>query len=414
MKPFYLEKRGRIFYIVMNDTSTGLKMFTKSSGKTTEHEAFQVAIAWCKHGIPQTKPGQKTESYALSESALLAAIERSAITVGTANRIVELLKRRGLLESTKHSNKPFATSLLAFYANDSEYVKDRALHGRKLTLQYLRKARAQIQKHYEPYFSDTLIDAVNREQMKAFQSHVCGIGLVADTVTRILSFAKTFFSWMKAEGKLLINPCEKLSNYASTKRERGVLSDTEVTQLFNAAWIDERTCIGNLLASQTGLRVGEIVALKKEDVGIDRLYIKHAWNDVDGLKTPKNGETRITPLLPDTRVKLLSLVDKNPHNDGFIFYSDKPDKPMGSSGFLYALRQALTQIGISLEQQKNRNLCFHSWRHYYAAKMADKVEVRSLQLATGHKSQAMTEHYAAHANEKHFQAVYDATKEQFT
>ena len=39
---------------------------------------------------------------------------------------------------------------------------------------------------------------------------------------------------------------------------------------------------------------------------------------------------------------------------------------------------------------------FHSWRHFYAAHMADRVDMRSLQLATGHKSPTMAAHYAAH------------------
>ncbi len=45
--------------------------------------------------------------------------------------------------------------------------------------------------------------------------------------------------------------------------------------------------------------------------------------------------------------------------------------------------------------------------------MADLVDARSLGLATGHKTQAMLEHYAVHANETHFQAVQNATVKAF-
>ena len=38
------------------------------------------------------------------------------------------------------------------------------------------------------------------------------------------------------------------------------------------------------------------------------------------------------------------------------------------------------------------------------------VDARSLGLATGHKTMAMLEHYANHANENHFKAVSEATE----
>jgi hypothetical protein len=45
--------------------------------------------------------------------------------------------------------------------------------------------------------------------------------------------------------------------------------------------------------------------------------------------------------------------------------------------------------------------------------MADLVDARSLGQATGHKTPAMLEHYAAHANENRFNAVKAATEKAF-
>jgi integrase len=58
-------------------------------------------------------------------------------------------------------------------------------------------------------------------------------------------------------------------------------------------------------------------------------------------------------------------------------------------------------------------ISFHSWRHYYAAHMADRVDIRTVQLATGHKNSAMAEHYAAHAQDKHFEGVSAAARDAF-
>ena len=61
-----------------------------------------------------------------------------------------------------------------------------------------------------------------------------------------------------------------------------------------------------------------------------------------------------------------------------------------------------------------RGICFHSWRHYYAKHLADKIELRKVQLATGHKSGIMAEHYANHAGEKDFAELSSAVEIAFS
>ena len=45
-----------------------------------------------------------------------------------------------------------------------------------------------------------------------------------------------------------------------------------------------------LQAMITGMRLGEIQAHRRCDIGDDMLYIRRAWSPVDGLKCPKNGK----------------------------------------------------------------------------------------------------------------------------
>jgi integrase len=45
--------------------------------------------------------------------------------------------------------------------------------------------------------------------------------------------------------------------------------------------------------------------------------------------------------------------------------------------------------------------------------MADRVDIRTVQLATGHKSAAMAEHYADHAQDQHFKGVAAAARDAF-
>lgn len=65
-----------------------------------------------------------------------------------------------------------------------------------------------------------------------------------------------------------------------------------------------------------------------------------------------------------------------------------------------------------MEERIARGLIFHEWRHFYAKKMADVLDMRAAKL-TGHKTPAMLEHYAAHAEEQDLKKVAKATAKVF-
>jgi integrase len=164
----------------------------------------------------------------------------------------------------------------------------------------------------------------------------------------------------------------------------------------------------------SGHRSGEILALRREDIGEDRIYVRHSWSVQDGLKGTKTSKERIAPLIPSIREELLALADSNPHGpDGFIFYGLLPDKPMVGNIFLDEFYAALEKIGITKEERKERGLCFHSWRHYFTAQLAAKLDARIVQQATGQATTEMLEHYANHELEGQLESLNKAADEVF-
>jgi integrase len=107
---------------------------------------------------------------------------------------------------------------------------------------------------------------------------------------------------------------------------------TEDEAVFNAPWTDKRAYIGNLLSITTGLRSGEVLAVRKSDIGKKVLTVRHSWSFIDGLKSPKNGDERNVPLLPEVWGGLMELLEDNPHtvDDPFVFYGLLEDKPMST------------------------------------------------------------------------------------
>ena len=78
----------------------------------------------------------------------------------------------------------------------------------------------------------------------------------------------------------------------------------------------------------------------------------------------------------------------------------------------YGKYKALENIGISSEARKERNITFHSWRHFYNSLMRGKIHDAKLRQLTGHKTLAMTDHYT-HFNINDFKDVLSIQEQYF-
>ena len=79
----------------------------------------------------------------------------------------------------------------------------------------------------------------------------------------------------------------------------------------------------------------------------------------------------------------------------FIFSKDKGKSPVSRAEIIRHLKLALENIGISKEEQKERFITFHSWRHYVNSYLMNSGVPKSIvQSIIGHvKDDSMTEHY---------------------
>ena len=196
--------------------------------------------------------------------------------------------------------------------------------------------------------------------------------------------------WAAENEYIPANPGEGLMKFSGKSVKRGVLAEDEVCKLFAKPWRHERAYVGNILAMSTGLRLGEVLAAQVRDIEMDRLRARHSWSEQDKLKGTKTGEERVVPLLPDVRAAMLELARKNPHGIGptaFVFWStEHPDRPIDAHPLPEELKAALLPLGFpkttrripakvreAAEYWWSRNVVFHSWRHYFAARMADRL-----------------------------------------
>jgi integrase len=418
MRRFSLFKRNNspFFYVQIKNPKTGKYLPPRSTGCRDKDEALLVVADWIKYGIPQSGRRRAFEDVFML-STLLSYIENATITEKDAVRIITALKDKGLIESAVMAGEgPENMALVPFLAefwdyDNSEYVRDKLAYGQKIGRRHCYEQSKRLC-HWEEFFEDARLKDVNRSMLKEFQFFLFDKGKASKTINHIISVGLTAFKWMYTEERMSYEIGRGLRKFSGEGESRGILTPDEAKRLFLLEWKNDLARVGNLVAATTGLRAGEVCALRPQDIGEKTLYVRNSFSRIEKLKDTKNHEEGEVPLLPAVRDELMRLADENPHSKGgYIFYSEDPEKPISQRTLLKGLENSLVKLRTGSNPSKEqvekaaayweeRNVVFHSWRHYYATYIADRVDLRTAQFAMRHKTAAMTQHYANHKNEE--------------
>jgi integrase len=407
MRRYYLHTRHGIFYAELV-TPEGRKIAARSTGKTTKDEALLVVAEWLKYGVPagrNRKP--RPVDVVMGLDGILKTIRKTDLNGEDACRIIAALKDRGIagVPEDDRGAVPFTEFLTTFwdYAA-SPYVREKLAHGHSIGKRHCYESLNRVRQHYFPAFEGRPLNSISRQDLKTFSLNLKDKGLSASSINKILISGTTALSWAFREGLIPRDPTGALIRFSGEMKKRGVLTPEEAEAVFSVPWKDKRAYAGNLLSITTGLRSGEVLALRKSDIGDGILFVRHSWSFIDGLKSPKNGEERKVPLLPEVKSALTELLEENPHrvNDPFVFYGLLENKPMDNKLLIEGLKNACSLAGIDAAA---RGIVFHSHRHYYAARMADRMTADQITRITGHKSRAVFEEYADHITRENLEEV---------
>ena len=185
-------------------------------------------------------------------------------------------------------------------------------------------------------------------------------------------------------------------------KKKDILRADYVSKLFDVAWGNEMSRLANLLAMYTGMRADEVQALRVCDIHDNYIWISHGWDDHVGLKTPKNGEERPAPISEELRDALLHMADFNPRRsidkeNSFVFFGKDAAKPVNQRLFNKYLNRALEACGYPNPEK----IRFHCWRHAFCTETKTLVnDDRMIRQVSGHKTQAVFEHYSDHLEMK--------------
>jgi integrase len=196
-------------------------------------------------------------------------------------------------------------------------------------------------KHLLPFFAEMPLININTSAIRKYrQERHKEKTLTAATVNRDLSVLRRILYWSVEEGYLATNPLGRLRMERERRTKHPVLSLREEQLLFAAAPPHLQRII--LCALHTGMRRGEILSQRWEDIDFDNriLHVSHS-------KTPE-GEAREIPLTS----RLYELLKANRQHRGPVFTYE------GS-----AIKIIKSSWGASLRRSGIRHFRFHDLRH---------------------------------------------------
>ena len=454
MRQFYLYKnQSGYFNAVLVDPFTGKKGKDKSTHTKDKIQAAVIASGWVEHGVPEARPNSR--GYALDSSVQRLNLKDICERVNEteAFELVNLLcKKYGLLIPSSVTSEPIAAPkkkiivvrkkaveeaapvavpapapttvpkpkkegipLSAFLLNfwdfeKSEFIKRYMAHGHNMTKRHTDNMQSLVRNYWQPYFGDEItVQELDRTTLDDFFFYLnTEKGLKGGTVNKAINCGSRALRYLFENKKIDSNPMAGIERFNPEEAERGIPTESEVRQLLNVEWPNEAYYLAFKLGAFCGLRAGEISGLRVCDLDLDAdlIHVRHSWNDVDGLKCPKNSDVRDLPIDHQTLLQLKAMAEENPlfSDLSYVFYSPvKPEQPYWPSYYVDGLYEALERIGISEEQRKERKIVFHSLRHFCATQLSMKTDLKTVQAVMGHRTEAMSKHYSDHETEEKIQ-----------
>jgi integrase len=408
-KPYYLstKRHGGNFYVQFK-LSDGSLSFQKSTGTTDRTEAEKIVMGWIVNGNIPARINSSVPSSSditIEKMNVINALRTTSFSRTDIESIVEILKEKKYIltavVATSPESKPLAPYLEEFWDFDkSEYSRERILKGHDIHKSYCTTMKSRVNIYWLPRLGDKCIGEVAKEDIEAIFSDKILDGLAPKTINSILASIIIPLKWAYYKKYTQNNCFDGVMKCAVKSRSRKILTMEQTVGVFKTNWENDAAKLANILAMYTGMRAGEIAGLRAEDIGDKVIYVRHSWSKYEGIKCCKNGEEREVPVAKKLRDALIMQASFNPYKEGvkgFVFFGKKAGQPTDPKQWNKYLHRALQNIGYS----NPKEICFHSWRHFFVSRSCDlENDKRIVMAVSGHKTEAMLDHYAEHIEEE--------------
>jgi len=256
----------------------------------------------------------------------------------------------------------------------------------------LRDYRSALKVHLLPVFGDRPLESITDDDIEEWRRGLSGMS--NRMKNKLIIQLHGIFRRARSVYKLPTNPVALIEKHPiRASGDIQVFAPEEVWALVRAA-ANETDAAIYLTAAFTGLRMGELLALRWREVDFVGSTIRVRTNYAGGqLTTPKSGKVRSVPLAPDVASALARLGDRGAWTgDDDLVFASAVGSFMSDAALRPRYKSALRRAGL-------RVLRFHDLRHTFGTRMIAKADIRRVQEWMGHADIQTTMkylHYAPH------------------
>jgi integrase len=265
---------------------------------------------------------------------------------------------------------------------------------------------SELRVHLAPFFRGRALDAIGSEDVYDLVTVLEAGGLSPKSIRNVIGTLSALFNFAKAPQRrwASTNPCEGLDLPAVPEAtEIRFLTLEEVDALIGHVRPGMFQAIDRamfLTAAMTGLRKGELIALRWRDVDWTAGRIRVRQNYVRGeFGTPKSKRsTRSVPMADEVAGALERLFRQSrwQADDDLVFAHPQTGGTIPKANVTRRMRAALKAAKLDTSHT------FHHLRHSFGTHMAAAgVPMRTLQEWMGHRDLATTQIYADYAPSAH-------------
>ncbi len=286
----------------------------------------------------------------------------------------DLLEHPNRREEEK--NKEEVPTLAAFA---EEFIENYALTNNKPS--EVRMKRSTLRYHLIPAFGRKRLDEIGAREIEKYKADKLKTKISKKSINNHLTILRKMIS--VARDWEIIKNVPRVKWFRVPKAEFDFLDFEEAERLIAGAE-SEWVCMITL-AIKTGLRQGELLSLRWDDLDLvrGRLMVKRAvWRGHEG--TPKNGLTRDIPLSP---IAVDVLKDQRHLRCPLVFCLED-GRQMNENHCRRPLYRACARAGL-------RRIGWHVLRHTFASHLVMRgVPLEAVQELLGHSTMEMTMRYA--------------------